>query len=333
MIQNVPREIHVPSAGYLRRFNDGRSIVTVHDIATGAQDDRGVAKAGSRLDWWGADPAVAEAMESSMTRCEDRALRALRKLDRVWPLEGEHRAMLAEFIVLHIVRTPAFRVFLRSVSEEAINSGEFRSRVKSEDRAQATRHFRGDRMHAATLLGQIGRIASLLCGMHWSLIRFDDDLLATSDQPVVILPLIRPRSGVHSAASVIPPDGYMETIEIRLSLDPKTLLLMSWASGEDRLEPLLGTFNQACNANCAVTAQADKEWFSKPGKHAPRLTPPTLQPLVYPVSPELIVGYDVAVASRSLRRQIASEDMQRMIRDSTDRDRIHWAQARRSVAT
>jgi hypothetical protein len=39
-----------------------------------------------RRDWWGTDPEVSQAVEDSLNRCEDPALRILRDLDRDWPV-------------------------------------------------------------------------------------------------------------------------------------------------------------------------------------------------------------------------------------------------------
>ncbi len=324
-MSSAPREIHIASAGYVRRFGVDKHVV-VRDVATGREERRGARKAAYRRDWWGTDPELAAAIEKSLNQCESPALRDLGKIDKLWPLSSAHRVLVGQFIAIHVVRTPAFGIFLRMVTEQSIEDESVRAHVPAEHLHLAAELFRGERMHANALLGQITRLASLLCGMQWSLVRFDGDLLATSDQPVVALPLV-PR-GVHAAGNAVPPNGWMDVIEVRFSLDPRTLLLMSWSDAPDAPAPLPGTFNQACTVNCGVITQADREWFYRPGPRPCHLTPASLQPLVYPISPQLLPGYNAAVASGSSRRRAADQLMAEMIRDNTPRDQMRWVTVR-----
>lgn len=106
--------------------------------------------------------------------------------------------------------------------------------------------------------------------MHWCLVRFDRDLLATSDHPLVIIPF-----GPYTLnpASVIPESGLVDTVEVRFPVDPRTLLLMAW-SDPGAPDSVVGTYRAACNSNSAVVAQALEEWFYLPGT-----TPSFLVPL------------------------------------------------------
>lgn len=231
------------------------------------------------------------------------------------------RAELAQFIAIHIVRTGAFRVFLRGVTDEAIEDFREEERLAPETFRAAAQTFRGDRMHADALLGQISRIAGLLCSMQWSLVRFDADLLIAGDQPVVVLP-IQPTA--LTPASAMPDSGLANTLEIRFPLDPRTLLLMCWADPNDPDAPLQGTFSQACNANCSQRAQALREWFYLSGTTPPFLVPPVMQPSVHPISTELQSGYSLEAAVRSGRRQAADALMAQIVGAQESRDRVRW---------
>jgi hypothetical protein len=270
-----------------------------HDVASGTEAEKGVGGVGWQLDYWGPDQQLAEEVERSLSVCEDAALRLLRTLDRRWPLASTDRAQLAQFIAIHIVRTGSFRVFLRRVTDEAIEDSRQRERPAPEAFHAAAQIFRGDCMHASALLGQISRIAGLLCSMHWSLVRFDRDLLIASDEPVVVLPM---QPTAITPAAAMPNSGLANTFEIRFPLDPRMLLLMCWADHQELDAPLQGTFAQGCNANCSQRAQALREWFYRPGTTPPFLVPPLMQPSVHPMSTELRSDYNLAAAMRSARR-------------------------------
>lgn len=292
-----------------------------HDVATGTSAEKGVAGVGWQLDYWGADQRVADEVERSLSVCEDATLRMLRTLDRRLPLASPDRAELAQFIAIHIVRTGAFRVFLRGVTDEAIEDFRAQERLAPEAFHAAAQIFRGDRMHADALLGQIGRVAGLLCSMQWSLVRFDADLLIACDQPVVILPM---QPTAMTPASAMPDSGLANALEIRFPLDPRTLLLMCWADPKDPDAPLRGTFSQACNANCSQRAQALREWFYRPETTPPFLVPPLMEPSVHPLSTELRSDYGLEVAMRSGRRQAADALMAQIVEAQEPRDRVRW---------
>jgi hypothetical protein len=225
-------------------------------------------------------------------------------------------------MALHIVRTPAFGLFLGLVTEDAIINERRRGRVPPESFDAVASFFRGPRMHAHALLGLIARIGSLLCAMRWVLVRFVEDVLVTSDQPVVTIPLTPP--GRPESARVVPPGGFLDTLEVRFSLDPRTLLLLSWSEEEDAREAYEGTFAQAREVNCSVSYQADREWFYRPGTVPQRLIPPWLEPRIVPLAPQLLSGYDVQVAERSSRRRAADLTMTRMISEDAPRDVMRW---------
>ncbi len=66
-------------------------------------------------------------------------------------------------------------------------------------------HASSERERAASLLGMINKLATTFGSMHWTLIRFDEPLLLTSDQPVVAVPLLD-RESRHDS-------GWADTVE------------------------------------------------------------------------------------------------------------------------
>ena len=109
----------------------------------------------------------------------------------------------------------------------------------------------------------------------------------------------------------MPPDGFLNTLEVRFALDPTTLLLLSWTEDRDAPEPLDGTFIQACEANCAVSCyQADQEYrFFRPGTVPRRLVPPWQQAARRSARPQLLPGYDVRSARRSGEARRPASDL------------------------
>jgi Protein of unknown function (DUF4238) len=251
---------------------------------------------------------------------ESDALALLRDLQARWPLTRDDRVTLGQFVAIHIVRTPSFAGWLRQLG--AKTAGEVlaeEDRLDEEQTAQMEEMFRGDRMHARTLLRQIPRIGSVLCSMHWSVVEFHEDWLISSDQPVVLLP---PPPHSISPASVIPPYGVMGALEGRFTLDPRRALLLSWREEQD--EPWLnGTRPHACSINCALKAQALKEWFCVPGTRPPFISPRLFQERVFPIS-----GYSAQQVIASRRRQGAERLAKKMVEEQTPDNEMRWVRVR-----
>jgi hypothetical protein len=288
----------------------------------GSTFETGPRAVGFQRDYWGSD---ATEVERAFSKTENLALRLLRKLEECWPLCTEDRGLLAEFVAVHVVRTPAFGAFVRSSGARALDKAvreQAEQHGVSEDEVVAmAQGMRSQRYHVETLLGQIGRVGSGFGNMQWNLVRFDQGRLITSDQPVVAVPQ---GDGSVSPASSVPAFGLLNAMEVFFVLDPRQLLLMTWADEDDRVQPLSGTYRQACSVNCATRAQALTEWFSYPDATPPFLAPPVLEPSSYAISTELLPGYTVGVAAESSRRRAASELMMRMIEENAPRDRMKW---------
>jgi Protein of unknown function (DUF4238) len=319
-MMSTPRRHHTVTAGYIGRFAR-RGRVVVHRT-NGSTLEIGPSAVGFQTDYWGSD---AREVEQAFSMTESAALRILRRLDDRWPLSKEDRGVLAEFVAIHVIRTPAFGAFARFTSgqalDEAVREQAARHEVAEDELAAAAQAMRSQRFHVATLLGQVGRVGSAFGSMQWNLVRFDQNSLITSDQPVVALPQ---RGTFVSPASSVPASGLLNAMEVIFPLDPRQLLLMTWAEQPDAAQPLSGTYRQACSVNCAVRAQALTEWVSRPETTPPFLAPPILEPSVYAISTELLPGYSGKVAAGSKRRAAANQLAMRMIEENAPRDRMRW---------
>jgi hypothetical protein len=70
-----------------------------------------------------------------------------------------------------------------------------------------------DGWRAQLFIEQLPQVASVVASMHWTVLEFPDEVLATSDQPVAVLPLLP----AHTTAPVAPLPGFT----IRLVAPPR----------------------------------------------------------------------------------------------------------------
>jgi hypothetical protein len=326
----IPKRHHTVSAGYIGRFARA-SRVTVHHATEGVSEKRPRA-VGYQTDFWGSAELSVE-VEQAFNKVENPVLQMLRKLPERWPLSTEDRGALAQFVAVHVIRTPAFGAFVRGVGNRALPESVREVAEKHglpEEKVAAVAEVMKDQgNHVRALLGQIGRIGSMFSNMQWNLVQFDRDSLITSDQPVVMLPL---RGGVVSPASSVPAHGFRDLMEVFFTLDPRQLLLLTWAEAPDAVQPLAGSYRQACSVNCAVRAQSLTEWVSRPGSTPPFHAPPILEPMIYPISTELLSGYTVQVAANSRRRAAANQLMMKVIEENAPRDRMTWVTTQSDLA-
>jgi hypothetical protein len=294
--------------------------VTVNGTTGGAWDE-GVAKVCVQRDYWGPDARVARAIEQAFQPTESAGISRLRRLPTDWPVSRGDRALLGEFIAAQVVRSPSFRARATAVGEEVIRE-ETQRLIPSPELDREIRAFRADTVRQVdTLLSQLTGLASVLCSMHWALVDFGDDLLITGDHPVVALP---PIDGTISPVSAVPEFGYGNAFEISFPLDSRHALMFSWQTDVDAVAPLAGTYEQACSLNCAVRAQTLAEWVHRPGTKPPFRSPPHLVPRTFPMSRQLLSGYDPQAWANSERRKAADRLMTRSHREETPRRRIRW---------
>lgn len=316
MSDGAPRNIHTVSAGYVRRFTGPRKTVTVHHRLRGVID-KGPRGVGRQAGYWGS-PRVSRDTEDRLRRMESDGLRLLRNLQRRWPLrDTADRAALGLLLAIHVVRTPTFSGELRLVGEranrEVLADGVPKYGLDEQQVALVAEQLRDHQAHADSLIRQVPRVASALCSMHWSVVQFDDDLLITCDQPMVLLPFV---PGPITPASALPTTGFLNTVEGRFTLDPRHVLLLTWHEALDG-PWLAGSYAHACSVNCALRAQSLDEWFHRPGTNPPFLTPPILEESVAPLSLSLLPGYTTERAVASRRRQAAEGVIDRLVEEMT----------------
>jgi hypothetical protein len=306
-----PRRIHLASQCYIRRFAASDRVSLRDEDYGRAPAERRVASVGWRPGWWGSDAALSEEVETILRQTEQKAAPILREIELRWPLGREDRAQMAQFVAIHAVRGPAWRDAYDIASMLAI--GEELRRHRWGDRVErlAFAEFVSDPLRAEAMLKDVPRIASILMSMCWSLVKFDEPLLGSCDQPVVWFPLLRPSQRMPVTA--IPRSGFMDTIEVRFPLDSRRVLLLTWAPQPDLDEPIAGEFRHAADINRSTQAQAGRDWFYRPGTNPPSLAPPLLDQACEPISLDVVPGYSFEVATTSRRRTEADALLNRLI--------------------
>lgn len=243
--------------------------------------------------------------EWSLSVIESAVQPVLRDVEALWPLPDEERATLAEFIAVQIVRGPNWWAdrarMVREVADEArrgrITAPAGSPRAISEADIETSEAWLLDNTLRDTDMLRISRkLCSVLSGMTWSLLKFEQDVVALSDHPVVVWPAKFDRwsRGFASSAAMI------DALEIRMPLGPQLALLMTWRDAHDDRHPLTPDRRHARSLNELTIAQADKHWLWKPGSSPLRGTG-----TMKPISPTIWRAYSRDAVYRSkIRRQL-----------------------------
>jgi Protein of unknown function (DUF4238) len=196
----------------------------------------------------------------------------------------EERAIVAELFAYQLLRGPRWEEEHAQFADEAIEDFRKQDTLEADEQERAREYFKSDTYRFIQMLRIGPTAASVLASMHWTLVRFNGPLLATSDHPVVPWPGAEARA--PQPAEILP-TGLCECIEIRLPLSPDRAVLMTWADKPDDHETVVqGHRQHAYNLNAFTIASADKQWFHQPGTKPPRGAGELL-----PLSTQMVSGY------------------------------------------
>jgi hypothetical protein len=253
------------------------------------------------------------ACEEACGKLETAIPDAFAAVRRESPLSLQTRSTLAQFIALHVVRTPAFRRWFEPTRDASIE--QYRDQFPNATKFERWRQeMRSDEERAKKLLSLINKLGSVIGSMHWTLLRFDERRLITSDQPVCPVPLLTP--GVIHPIEAMPADGWLDTCEIRFPISPQIALLATWYMGPERAS-LTGMWRHAVNINASVAQQAVNQRFQVPDVEPamPGAIFLDRRPLLAPISIDVLAGYSLAAARESPRRRQTAEELERLIHD------------------
>jgi len=217
------------------------------------------------------------------------------------------------------------RMSRRTIAE---NTEAYRDGLSEKQFRELLLHLTSEAFQVDHMLDLIPKHASLIASMHWTLLKFPEPLLATSDQPVTVMPILP--EGVVARVTAMPSSGFVMTEEARFALDPWRALIFTWVNDIDSQRPVLAPDDFAAELNRAVIAQADREWFHHPDRRATRLKQNDLDVEVCgSLGCEVLPEYTTSSALESPRRLHAGRLLQRMI-DQQITDEFHVARVRRA---
>lgn len=312
--EKVPHS-HIVPAGYLRSWTtDGRIAMRLVDRA--ASKVIGVRDAAVRTDFYKRmRPTTGDVMydtEWSLGTLENVALPVVTQLSELWPLTDDDKAKAAEFFAAQYVRGPAFKAwherFLSDVSRtdiEKLRADPERyasprpGMTHAEAVEQSIEHLFGDTWRHRRMLSLVRSLATLIGSMHWTLVQFEQHRVVTSDHPIVSWSFRRGERSRPAANDL--DEGVGETLEIFVPIGPGHVLLMTWLDAVDRSDIVGGLGRHIATANAFVVANADRQWFHRPGDSPWRPVKGPRKPL----SADLVPRYDVHTAARSSRRREA----------------------------
>lgn len=320
------RDNHIASSCYLAQWAGDHGRLCAVRAEGGESRLKRPERVGFRPNFWGRDRGVRQHAEEHLNKIESDAAPVLRDLTELWPLEPGTRAWkaLMLLIAVHLWRNPAGqRRFLELQQDSLARRLPQYEAEWNEDQVESfIAQVTSDRFRADTMLGDLNKAVSVLGSMNRRLVEFDREVLATSDQPVSVVPLL-PR-GESAPVAALPDKPLLDCEEIRLAVGPRHALVFTWHDEPSPKAVVRGRDEIAAQLNRAVIAQADRDWFHHPARRPTTLTPPDLGSKVcLPVGSRLIAGYGAEAARSSSRRADTAANVERMIEDEiTDQIRV-----------
>jgi hypothetical protein len=313
------KKAHIVPATYLRNFAvDGK--VGVHLVQENGKLVQPVENVGTRRYFYRRkrpDGTEIDDIEWSLAQLEGIATPALRDFEKRWPLDDDYKQKLAELFAFQLLRGPRYKAEYEAMTQRFLDEYQERGEFEDLDPEQVAAFDEaliGDSYRLTRMLVMSMTLTSIFASTHWTLVEFGSPVLATSDHPVVIWPGGVPQK--PQAVSVLG-TGVLECMEYRLPLSPTRAVLMTWADKPDEDDVrVFGRQEHAMNFNAFTIANADRQWFYRPGARTPRAAGK-----IQPLSPTLVRGYSAEQAAHSERRaQVSAHVQEKTGRDFSDRE-------------
>ena len=180
-------------------------------------------------------------------------------------------------IALHLLRNPAGRWFIDSSQSRILRERipRYTERWGIADTDAFVEVVTSDAFRADVLLRSLPRLAAVAGNMDWTLLEFSDFVLATSDHPVTVVPILRPSETARVQPITNP--FVLECEEIRIAIGPKHALLLTWGDGANEGQRVTCGEHIAAQLNRAVMRQADTRWFHYPARRPTTFIAPVLE--------------------------------------------------------
>ena len=283
------RRHHLVSKFYLRHFADQSGLVATVELPGHRTFTQSVEDASVRRDYYTAvdnEGEETDSAETAFAKIEGPAAKSWRNVTGgTWPLTPTDRGNMAAWIALQLLRADSVRTSMEQIGSDVVQleimmGGRDRLRENLRDQGrpfndlavnaewvslfidppkvdvQANHHLQ----HVVELLP---RVMLGLLGRWWLLTRFDRRTLATSDNPVVLIPNDRDTqlglgTGIDTADQILVP----LTRRLCLSLATRDSLAPDLAHAVDLVQP--GSTQVALYANSATSRNARRFLFHHP---------------------------------------------------------------------
>ena len=254
-------------------------------------------------------------IEAMLAEVERIAAPVLREVAKNETLTAGHRDVLTQFLGIQMLRGPAFFSERHRSVEDFVPKALTTEHVKPAllkqtggdlelAREKVVELFRQPTQQLMSMTTLAMKVAAVLGSMRWQLLRFDEPLLAYSDQPVVVWPL---DVDAYQTPPSEPQFGPLESLEVRVPLAPRLMLLMAWADEPDVSGPVPAPAAYAADSNALTIAQADKQWMHRIGSE-----PPIATGVIRPLSRAFETRYNAEAARASRRRAATARYLQRV---------------------
>jgi hypothetical protein len=230
-----------------------------------------------------------------------------------WPYNFDDKQVLAEFFALQMVRGPRFwrdreRLVQQAARDLQAQGVELpdgsRREITDEEAREAAEAFLGSTKRHTDMLTLGQKLPIVLASMHWTLVQFEQPIIALSDHPVVVWPINRG----SASPSVTPAYGPQTALEVRAPISPHLALLMTWIYDGDPVAPVNGGLRHARAINAFTIAQAEDQWLHQIG------TKPLLGTgVMKPIAPSIYPRYTPAAAERSRLRTEVEEKTKKVL--------------------
>lgn len=303
------RANHVLSRCVLAQWADQAGQVCVVTPPNLIARRRRPEKVAYRHNFWGHHLGVRAGAERFFAEIENDVAKLLPEFRDRWPFVfGEDDwCTTACLLAVHLWRNPAGRQRLDAIQRLALANQlpRLERQFSSEAINAFLAHVTSDGFRADTMIRNLRQAVSLLGSMHWALLEFDERLLATSDQPLSIAPIVRPGESGNVGAFLDRP--LLECEEIRFPVGPRHALLLTWHDGLADGTVIRADDGIAAQLNRAVVGQADEQWFYHPDRRPTTLIPRNLgDASCSAIGRTLIPGYGWHAAIASDRRARAA---------------------------
>ncbi|UGS36109.1 DUF4238 domain-containing protein [Capillimicrobium parvum] len=283
---------HVISAGYIRNW-------TVDDVVECELVDGGQrlklppSQVGVRKKFYAASPSPdgsrpAAVAETERGAIETRALPLIRQLGQRWPLtDAGERAWVALWIAMILCASPRQRGEIPGMVGRFLDEMEREAPLLAWLTRAGRQELREADFELDSMFDAVSTVASIIGQMHWALLRFSRPELVSSDHPITQAAWSRTDAGGHVDVSLL------GSLEVRVPLDPRDALLLTWADADDRVPGHDAPRHQLAAFNHGAWAQAETHRFWRPGT-----TPRGIDARPVAVSAASFPAYDIRNSAR-----------------------------------